>query len=68
MKLKRLLIKKQVGQHPAHRDEGGEQVGRHSPQRARKVGEHQDRDDRSQQDVEGEFEGAADEVQLTPLW
>src|SRR5215204_7717428 len=59
---------KQVGQHPDHGDEGGEQVGRHSPHRVRKVGEDQDRGDRAQQDVEGEFEGAVDEVQLTPLW
>jgi hypothetical protein len=66
MKLKRLLTKDRSAQHPAHGDEGGKQVGGHRSQRVRKVGEDQDRDDRAQKDVEGEFQGAVDGAQGTP--
>jgi hypothetical protein len=60
--------KGQVGQHPAHRDEGGEEVGRDGPQRVGEVGEDEDRHDSAQQHVEGEFQRAVDGSQVTHRW
>jgi hypothetical protein len=65
MKLKRPADKGQVGQHPAHGDEGGEEVGGHGPQRVGEVGEDEDRHDGAQHDVEGEFQRAVDGSQVT---
>ena len=58
MKLSRLVTKSKVGNDPAHGDESGDQVGGYGTQGLGEVGEHQARDDRAQEDVEGELHRA----------